>query len=195
MDGKNQEAERNYFRQLVGKPVVVKSTHEQVGKLEDILIEPNLLEVGAIHTSQDKWLVRPEESIPAERVTIQNKEVILVDGFQLMERSYQPASHWLSVCDVIHGQEVVSTGGAKLGEIHDIQLDGDGLVVAYQLDWEPEAGRRKYARHDDKKLVPVIATHALDSEVMILNEDVLVEQGLGKQGLGKQGFGKQDLGG
>ncbi|MGW8249286.1 MAG: hypothetical protein ACWGO1_01485 [Anaerolineales bacterium] len=178
MDDKHQEYQVNYFRQLVDKPVVLKDSLEQVGKLVDILIEPNLLEVGAIQTSHDRWLVRPVESIPAEQVTIQNRDVILVSGFKLIDQRYQPESHWLSVCEVIHGQEVVSTGGAKLGEIHDIQLDERGLVVAYQLDWEPEAGSRKYDRHEDEKLVPVIATHALDAEVMIVNEDVLAEQGI-----------------
>lgn len=177
MKDSHKKEKKIFFLALAGEPVIHSETSAKVGRIVDILIEPNLLEVGAIKTSQGNWLVRPVESIPSKEVKLNVNDAVLVSGFELMDPEYQVVGGWLSICDVIHGQEVVTTGGAKLGEIRDIQIDDRGIVVAYQLDWAPRSSSSKLSQYaENERLIPVIATHALDQKVMIVNEDVLVEQ-------------------
>jgi len=154
-------------RELKGKTIVSITNGVVVGQIIDVLIDPNALKVAALVTSKGGLLKRGEtEAIPADEVQVWGGDVILVSGPNVVVKEDQLPSleKWLSASDRIKGYTVVSTDGARIGELNDVMLDSQGQIVAYDLGQvfvEGPVG--------ESKRIAAELTHSLGPDVLIVD--------------------------
>ncbi len=154
------------IKDIRGKAIVSAGTGQKMGTVSGVMLDPATLRVAALTTSKGN-LLRPEtEMIPADKVQVYGRDVILVSNGDALIRDLGDAEErpWVDASDYVQGKSVISIEGQRLGQVSDILLDEQGRIVGYDLDRveasSPLAG---------SKFVPARATHSLGKDVLIVD--------------------------
>jgi len=154
---------------FIGKKVFSKEEGVEIGTVRDLMIDPNLLEVAAIVTDEEKTLKRKIRLVPTIGITAWGQDAIMVSKADVLRTKDEipEFKHWLSVPDQLIGQDVVSTDGTRLGNLKNIFIDENGRIVKYELHLEEN---NNPSRYEGKTIViPSVATHSIGSEVLMVN--------------------------
>jgi uncharacterized protein YrrD len=120
-------------RSFGGKLIISRPNGKIIAKIEDLLIDPQSLQVAALVTSKGGLLNREWALIPRNRVEIWGEDIVLVSSEDVMTGADQlpDTAQWLSVDEQIHGQDIVDMEGTRLGVLDDIAIDAQGKIVGY----------------------------------------------------------------
>ena len=156
--------------ELITRRVFSTDDNVQVGVIKDLMIDPNLLEVAALVTTEGDVLKRDIYMIPSGEVkTWDEKTIVLVSKADVIRRQDElpECEHWLSVVHELLGQDVITTTGTPLGKLKDIAVDQNGKITGYELNLEETARPADYKGRID--YIPSLSTHSLGEEVLIIN--------------------------
>jgi uncharacterized protein YrrD len=171
-------------QQLQGKPVISVTNGEIVGKVLDVLIDPEALRVAAAVTSKGKMLGRQREIdvIPGDEVQVWGQDAVLVNRPDVIVKDSELPGRetWLSVADQVKGHAVIGTDGRRIGQLNDVVIDVNGQFVGYDLVQPFVPGGDKAQAI---KQIPAETTSVLGQDVLIvvlsqLEQQLLIEEPL-----------------
>ena len=155
-------------QKMIGNPVIDITSGEMIAKVEDVWIDPNALRPAAAITSKGSLLKRELEAIPAEQVEVWGQDAILAKKTDVIVKEEELENHerWLSASDELHGYEVVTEDGARIGTLGDVVLDNQGQILGYEMAEVAVEGRVAVADWIDVK-----ATRSLGPDVLIVKSE------------------------
>jgi sporulation protein YlmC with PRC-barrel domain len=114
-------------RDLIGKLIVTITHGEIVGKVRDVLIDPNQFEIAAL-VLPSKAFSREAMVIPRSVVHIFGKDVILVKSNEAMPRddTLQGVASLIAVSGQMKGRQVATEKGVRVGLLNDVIVDEAG---------------------------------------------------------------------
>jgi uncharacterized protein YrrD len=151
---------------LMGKSIVSRLDGRKIGSISEVIIDRDSLQIAAIALSKGGFFNRKIDLIPADKVSVWGKDVILVDNPDVIvkEDQIQDREKWLTVSKDIRGRYVVSIDGTRIGQIQDVVIDQQGRIVGYDLSQVFVSGSLS-----SSKRIPSSATHAMGKDVLIVN--------------------------
>jgi sporulation protein YlmC with PRC-barrel domain len=158
-----------WFTVLLGKEIYIQEGKVLFGTLKDILIDPNLLEIAALVSNQDKFLKRNIELTPTIEIKKLEKNSLFIDRANEIYNQEELPEHKKRFSYVSHllGLEVMTTTGKRLGELMDVSFYQNGNLADYKL--MQTRGYKATEEQGTPHSVPGIATHSLGSELLIIN--------------------------
>jgi uncharacterized protein YrrD len=156
-------------RDLIGKPIISMTNGVSIGKVVDILFDPDAAHVAALVTSKGGLLARGAgmEAIPAQDVQVWGQDAVLVSRPDVVtgEDQLPERQHWLSVVEQVKGRDVVSIDGTRIGQLNDIVLNTQGELVAYDLAHVLVSGPVTQS-----KRIPAQTTRSFGRDVLIVDK-------------------------
>ena len=164
------------LNELIGIQIISIDKGRRIGKLEDLLMDPNMLEVAAIVTQKGDPLRNDFRAIPSDAVQVWGRDAVLVNETNILRTKNElpGMDNWLSFIDNIRDELIVTTSSKRIGRVEDILIDAYGRINAYIL--HPSESLTGNSMDEDTPPVlriPVLATHALGTEAFIVNENYL----------------------
>ena len=120
---------------LNGKTVVSMANGEKLGSVYDVLVDPESLKIAALIVSRGGVFQQKQALVPAPEINAWGKDAVLIKGEPslLSEEEVADRKNWVRASNQIQGRPLVSAGGEKLGTIHNIVVNENGQIVAYQV--------------------------------------------------------------
>jgi uncharacterized protein YrrD len=159
----------NKSRDLIGKPLVTLAHGEIIGKVKDVLIDPESYEIAAL-VLPGKLFSRKTMVLARHLVHVFGKDVILVKSNEVMplDDTIKGVSSLLGVSKQMKGQEIVTEQGVRIGIVGDVLVNERGKVVSYDLAKVFIEGPLAQSRQ-----IPLEATRSLGPDVIIVDSYVL----------------------
>jgi uncharacterized protein YrrD len=153
--------------ELRDKPIVSMTDGKIMAKVKDVLINPTTRTVSAVLFEEGNILNRQMRVIPADAVRVWGVDVIIVASAEVVIPKEQLAGHEqsLSVSAQLKGRTIVSQDGTRIGELNDVVIDNNGVVVGYDLAKVFIEGPVAKS-----KRIGVDATHALGPDVLVIDQ-------------------------
>jgi len=178
MNKEMMASERTFLSsKLSGRKIYSAKEGILLGSVRDLMIDLNLLEVAAIVTTEGDLVKRDLSYIPSGEVLLWGQDMILVNQVDvILAREDMPdCDKWVSVSDDLTGMRIMTTSGEQLGEIKDLIIGGQGRIEGYVSN-KPEDLPKALRRSDGENVyIPILATHSLGSEMLIINPRNLTE--------------------
>jgi uncharacterized protein YrrD len=156
-------------RDLIGKPLVTLAHGEIIGKVKDILIDPESYEIAAL-VLPGKMFSRKTRMLARHQIHVFGKDVILIKSNEVMTRddTLEGVASLLGVSKQMKGQEIVTEQGVRIGIVGDVLVNEKGKVVSYDLAKVFIEGPISQSRQ-----IPLEATRSLGPDVIIVDSYVL----------------------
>jgi len=156
-------------RDIIGKPMITIQHGEMIGKVKDVLIDPDQYEIAAL-VLPGKLFSRKTMVLPRHQVHVFGVDAILVKSNEAMPRdnTLENVSSLIAVSKQMKGQEVVTEQGIKIGIIDDVLIDEKGRMVSYALTKVSVAGPVAKT-----KQIPLSFTRTLGPDVIIVDSSAL----------------------
>ncbi len=156
--------------ELMDKPIVSAVDGKIIAKVKDLLIDPTTRTVSAILYEEGNILSRQTRLVPAGAIQVWGIDVILIASAEAVVPKEQLACHeqCLSVSDQLKGRSIVSQDGTRIGELNDVVIDSNGVIVGYDLGKVYIEGPIAKS-----KRIGVEATHALGADVLVIDRALL----------------------
>jgi sporulation protein YlmC with PRC-barrel domain len=156
-------------RELVGKPIVTIQHGKIVGKVRDVLIDPERYEIAAL-VLPGRLLSRKTMIMPRHQVHVFGEDVILVKSDEAMPRddTLEKVASLIAVSKQMRGQEIVTEKGARIGIVDDVMIDEQGRVISYALSRVTAEGPVAA-----NKRIPLSYTRTLGPDVIIVDSSAL----------------------
>ena len=121
-------------RDLIGRLIVTVTRGEIVGKVKDVLIDPDKWEIAAL-VLPGKMFSKETLIIPRAVVHVFGQDVILVKSNETMPRddTLNHVASLIAVSGEMKGRQIATEKGVKVGLLDDVLVDEAGKVVAYDL--------------------------------------------------------------
>lgn len=165
----SEEGKLYWFREIKEKKVFNKREDRWVGIIDDLMIDPNLLEVAAVVTDKGMALKRDMQRVPSIEINEWEDNAILVSRADATHTLINLPEYdkWLSVANQLIGLEVITESGKRIAELKDVSIYGNGRIASYKLEESNRISTTSY--EDETNIIPSIATHSLGSELLIVN--------------------------
>ena len=156
-------------RDLIGKPLITITRGEIIGKVKDVLIDPESYEIAAL-VLPGKMFSRKTMVLARHLVHVFGRDVILVKSNEVMARddTLKGVSSLLGVSRQMKGQEIVTEQGVRIGIVGDVLVNETGKVVSYDLARVFIEGPISESRQ-----IPLEATRSLGPDVIIVDSSML----------------------
>jgi uncharacterized protein YrrD len=157
---------------IQGFQVISITNGEVIGKVEDVLIDLKKRHVAAIVTSKGSLLRRKVTAISREAVQVWGQDVILVTGPDVIQsgEKMQGFAEWESAGSQVKGKNVLSAKGERVGELKDVIIDNDAMVVGYALSKVLIEGPVQ-----ESKRIHANATQTLGADALIVDTTKLYD--------------------
>jgi uncharacterized protein YrrD len=119
--------------ELVGKPIVSAETGERIGKVSDVLLDPEIRRVlglvvgGGLFTAEHVLLSLDVQTFGKDAVIA--RSVTRIVGPKEWHKQAVEATR----SSTLKHKRVLTTSGRALGEVHDVLLDDGGTVEAFEV--------------------------------------------------------------
>jgi uncharacterized protein YrrD len=175
-------------KDLVGMPVMSYGDGERVGKVEDILFDPEQNRVIALLVDEGGWF-SSAKVVPWQDIRTIGQEAILIPDKSVVINADRDdyIKRVLEADNVLLGTQVYTEDGRDLGKIGDMYLDeGSGEVVGYEVSGGMFASTLK-----GKKFMPAPDTLTVGKDVAFVPSSVgdAMEQQTGGLAGAAQDFG------
>ena len=159
-------------KHIIGKPLVTIQHGEIIGKVKDVLIDPDRYEVAALVLPR-KLFSRKTMVLPRHQVHVFGEDVILIKSNEVMIRddTLENVSSLVAVRKQLKGQGVVTEEGVRIGIVDDLWIDEEGRVVSYALSKVFVKGPLT-----ESKRIPLGYTRSLGPDVIIVDSSALTAQ-------------------
>jgi uncharacterized protein YrrD len=156
-------------RDLIGRLIVTVTHGEIVGKVKDVLIDPDRFEIAAL-VLQGKMLRRESLVIPRSVVHVFGEDVVLVKSNETMPRddTLQNVASLIAVSGQMKGRQIATEKGVRVGILNDVLVDEAGKVVGYDLS-------KVFVTGDvaESKQVPFQATRSVGPDLIIVDSEAI----------------------
>jgi uncharacterized protein YrrD len=121
-------------RDLIGKPLVTVTHGEIIGRVKDVLIDPERFEIAAL-VLPGKLFSRETMIVPRHIIVVFGKDVILVKSNEVTVRddSLESVASLIAVSGQMKGRQMATEKGVRIGTVDDVMVDEGGRVVGYHL--------------------------------------------------------------
>ena len=156
-------------KDIIGKPLVTIQHGEIIGRVKDVLIDPEKYEIAALVLPR-KLLSRKSMVLARDQVHVFGTDVILVKSNEVMPRddTLENVSSLVAARKQLKGQAVVTEQGLRIGLVDDLWIDEQGKVVSYALSKVQIKGPLA-----ESKRVPLSYTRSLGLDVIIVDSTAL----------------------
>ena len=156
-------------RDIIGKPMITIQHGEIIGKVKDVLIDPDRYEIAAL-VLPGKLFSRKTMVLPRHQVHVFGKDVILVKSNEAMPRddTLENVSSLIAVTKQMRGQAVVTEQGLRIGVVDDVLINEQGKVVSYALTKVAVEGPIA-----ESKRIPLSYMRTLGPDVIIVDSSAL----------------------
>jgi len=165
-------SERTFLAsEFIGRKIYTAQGGIQLGVVKDLMVNPDLLEVAAISTVKGDLVERDLSLIPSGEVVLWGQDLVLVTNVDVIKaREEMPDfNKWVSFLDDLIGQRIVTVSGNRLGAMKDLLIGEQGRIEGYVVE-DADHLPEQLTRSDGKNVyIPIIATHSLGSEMLIIN--------------------------
>lgn len=181
MDKDMKIDEMQYVKDYTGKTIISINEGKNLGTLQDVLIDPDPMEIAALVTSHG-WLPWHDlKAIPASNVQVWGEDVILVEAVNGIkkEKELPGTETWLSVSDDIIGRDVISLDGDKVGQIGEVLMDSAGELIGFQFSQIGYALDTVLAEGPGPKpdWIPGKAVHSMGQDVLVIYTEKIKTEG------------------
>ena len=156
-------------RDLIGRLIITVTRGEIVGKVKDVLIDPEKWEIAAL-VLPSKAFRKETNIIPRGVVHIFGRDVVLVKSNEAMPRddTLEHVASLIAVSGEMKGRQIATEKGVRVGVLNDIVVDEAGKVVAYDL-------AKVYVKGPiaESKEIPFHATRSVGPDLIIIDPKVL----------------------
>ena len=175
MDRELKREDMRAVKDYKGRTIISIRKGKKLGMLDDVLIDPDPIQVAALVTSSG-WLPwRDLKAIPADEVRVWGEDAILVETPDVIKKQKElPETRtWLSMSDEIIGRDVISTDGDKVGEISDALMDAEGELVGFRLSQIGYALDEVLAEGPGPKAdwISSDAVHSMGTDVLVIDTE------------------------
>lgn len=173
---RNKEDQFFSFHEIKGREIFNQIGKLKIGVVEDVLIDPHLLELAAIVTDQSSAVVRNMQMIPSVEVKSWGQDAIFVSGAEVISSGSElpDCEQWMCVSGQLLGQEVVNMSGVLLGELKDVFFDKQGRITGYEIKIPADSQEDTIGKlPQNGGYIPVAATHAIGTERTTINQSKL----------------------
>jgi uncharacterized protein YrrD len=156
-----------------GKPIISISDGQQIGSVEDVLIDPNSMSIVALLTSKGNLFRQDVRGISAREVRVWGKDAILVTQPDVLQRKNDlpELEHALSTSENLRSRDVISLDGERNGEVKDFIVTHDGQIAGIEVS-RASAGLAQMLpdrdRHSNIRL-PVSTIHSVGKDAVIID--------------------------
>ncbi|MDQ3856201.1 MAG: PRC-barrel domain-containing protein [Chloroflexota bacterium] len=156
-------------KELVGLPIVTFSEGEQIGKVRDILFDPDQNRVVALLTDEGGWF-SSARVVPWQNLQTIGEDAIIVPdrGAEVKADSDRYIQHIMQTDNTLTGTRVFTDDGRDLGTIGDMYVDDStGQVTGYEVSGGLFASTLK-----GKKFMPAPETITMGRDVAFVPSEV-----------------------
>ncbi len=122
------------FRDFCNKPVISITDGKKLGEIKDIYLDQDMRQVAGIFLGREGLVNRKTFLIPRSAVQVFGADAWLVSGPDVVkEQEDLPESATFVPFGDVHGRDIESEAGTKIGEIDDVILDTQGRVLGFAL--------------------------------------------------------------
>jgi sporulation protein YlmC with PRC-barrel domain len=118
----------------VNKPIVSSTDGKKLGEIKDLYLDQDMRQIAAVFLGKEGLLSRKTLVIPRSAVLVIGVDVWLVSGSDtVMQQEDLPGLATLTLVGDLHGREVQTDGGTKIGAVEDVILDNEAHVLGFGL--------------------------------------------------------------
>ncbi|HEY1012258.1 MAG TPA: PRC-barrel domain-containing protein, partial [Herpetosiphonaceae bacterium] len=149
---------------LLKKLIVQIDTGDIVGKVEDLLLDPEQDRLAALITMSGRWM-REAALIPWEGIVVCTGDVILVrPGTEPQPASALPPLQQLLERNIhVSGTRVLTASGDKVGTVGEMLIDGEGRIKGYTISRGFLGAERQFVAAED--------VEAIGADALIVRDD------------------------
>jgi uncharacterized protein YrrD len=160
-------------RDLIGRLIITVTQGEIVGKVKDVLIDPENWQIAAL-VLPSKMFSKASNIIPRSVVHVFGRDVVLVKSNEAMPRddTLDHVASLLAVSGQMKGRPIATDKGVRVGVLNDVFVDETGKVVAYDLAKVFIKGPIA-----ETKQLPFHVTRSVGPDLIIVDPDALDFEG------------------
>lgn len=170
-------------RSLIGNPVFGSSDGRKLGEVKDLYLDDDLTSVVGIYLGQEGLLRPTPLFVEREAIALFGMDAVLATStFTIQEGTEAPEPpNWLRL-EQLHGREVRTPGGTKIGKIGDVTLDEEARITGFSLGSVSVKGpvanadavaRRAVVTAEDKEGAMTMDLAAAEKALLEINPDIL----------------------
>jgi uncharacterized protein YrrD len=159
--GEAPPVEERNLAGMIGHDLISLKDGVRIARIEDIMIDPDTLQLAAVVTSKGRLLNRKVEAVQAENIQVWGKDVLIVSHPDVVQTGddLPDFQRYVSVLDQLRGREAVSMKGERIGQVEGVMVDPFGKLSALLLT-KAVAGSKR---------LPIASVHSLGKDVLILD--------------------------
>ena len=120
-------------KDIIGKWIVTIDEGRKMGKVKDLLLDPDLTQLNGIYIAREGIFRRKTVYIPRNRVLVYGVDAVLVESADAMTESRtDPIDGWVRLSSII-GRSIDTPGGTKLATLGDMILNAEGKITGFSL--------------------------------------------------------------
>jgi uncharacterized protein YrrD len=159
--GETPPAEERNLSGMIGHDIISLKEGKKIARIEDILIDPDKMQLAAVITSKGRLLNRKVEAIQAENIQVWGKDVLIVSNPEVIQDGDEMLDfhRYHTFLDQLKGREAVSMKGERIGQVDGVMIDLSGKLSAVLLTKAVSGSKR----------LPVAAVHSFGKDVLIVD--------------------------
>jgi uncharacterized protein YrrD len=120
-------------KDIIGKWIVTIDEGRQMGKVKDLLLDPELTQLNGIYLERKGVFRRKIIYIPRESVVVYGVDAVLIESAEAVTESRtNPIDDWVRLSDIT-GRQIDTPGGTKLATLGDMILNSEGKITGFSL--------------------------------------------------------------
>lgn len=155
-----------------GKPIISVSDGQQLGTVEDVLIDPVSMSITALLTSKGNLFRQDMRVITASEVRVWGKDAILVTHPDILQRKNDvpDMDNSISTHEQNRVRDLITLGGERNGEVKDFVVTHDGRIAGIDVARASDALAQLIGGRDRNALrLPIGAIHSVGKDVVIID--------------------------
>jgi uncharacterized protein YrrD len=157
------------------KPIISMTDGKKLGEVKDLYLDQDMRQVAAVFLGKEGLISRKTLVVGRSAVQVFGIDAWLVSSpDQVMDQENIPELAALTLVGNLHGREVQTDGGTKIGTVDDVILDNEAHVLGFALGKiyaeGPLAERKAIAR----EAVTALGTNEEPMKIDLVKAEALV---------------------
>jgi uncharacterized protein YrrD len=116
------------------KPLISITDGKKLGEIKGLYLDGDMRQVAGVFLGTEGFIKRKAQAIARADVQVYGMDAWLVAGSdKVMALEDNPDSASFTLASDLHGREVQTEGGTKLGVVEDVVLDNEARVLGFSL--------------------------------------------------------------
>ncbi len=121
-------------KEQLDKPLISVTDGKKLGEIKDIYLDQDMHQMAAVHLGREGLVNRRSLLIPRSAVQLFGVDAWLISGSdKVIDEEDLAESGTFTLIGELHGREIQSEGGTKVGVIEDVIFNDQGGVLGFAL--------------------------------------------------------------